>query len=263
MAQPLTTQRRCVVFRAVTAPPSTDVRHALLARLIDHAALFPPASMSVEDALTEEGRLRASLEGWIVGRFVVPASRVGELGDAPLRLTVVLDSAPPEDARIESVEARPGADLDSLIGLAPEVYAEVRLDAAGNGLGSQLERLSELGLRAKFRCGPAVPPAASLAAAIARCRGLGLPFKATAGLHHALPTGGEHGFLNLLAAVVFGDEEEALGARDLRVTAAGFGWGTRIASPEKVRAARELFVGFDSCGVAEPISELRALGVLA
>jgi hypothetical protein len=53
----------------------------------------------------------------------------------------------------------------------------------------------------KLRCGGArVPSAGEVAEFIRRCRYEGLRFKATAGLHHALPTDGEHGFLNLLAA---------------------------------------------------------------
>ena len=35
---------------------------------------------------------------------------------------------------------------------------------------------------------------------IACCREAGVPFKATAGLHHPVRRGEEHGFLNLLAA---------------------------------------------------------------
>ena len=53
----------------MAAPTATDTRRALLARLIDHAALFPPASMSVADALEEDARLRASEHAWIVGRY--------------------------------------------------------------------------------------------------------------------------------------------------------------------------------------------------
>jgi hypothetical protein len=248
----------------VSAPAATDVRRALFERLIDHAALFPPASMSVADALAEDARLRSSADGWMVGRFVVPASRIAELGDADLRLTVVLDGTLPDDPRIEAVEVPTGADPEALVGLAAEVYAEVPVEPSNTVL-QVLDRLAELGLRAKFRCGgTAVPSARALAAALRRCRELGLVFKGTAGLHHALPTGGEHGFLNLLAAAVFGDEEAALAARDLRVTAESFAWGDRIATADDVALARsERFTAFGSCSVAEPVAELRALGILA
>ena len=219
--------------------------------------------MSIDDALTEDARLRAGADGWILGRFVVLASRVPELGDADLPLAVVLDGPLPDDARIEAVEAPPGADAEALAGLAPEVYAEVPLGPSNTVLLA-LERLAEGGVRAKFRCGgPAVPSVSALAAAIRGCRELGLAFKATAGLHHALRTPREHGFLNLLAAAVFGDEENALRTAEPRVTPDGFAWGDRIATAAEVqRVRRELFVGFGSCSVAEPIDDLRALGIL-
>jgi hypothetical protein len=247
----------------VTAPAATDVRRALLERLIDHAALFPPASMGVGAALAEDSRLRASEDRWIVGRFVVPASRIHELGGSQLPLTVVLDAPLPDDPRIEAVEARPGADPEALAGLAPEVYAEVPL-APSNTVLPALEGLAERGLRAKFRCGGSeVPSVEALAAAIRWCRELGLAFKATAGLHHALRTPREHGFLNLLAAAAFADEERALVATDLSVTADGFSWGNVTATAAEVAGARrELFVGFGSCSVAEPIDDLRTVGIL-
>ena len=113
-------------------------------------------------------------------------------------------------------------------------------------------------MRAKFRCGGvAVPSAEALSAAIRRCRELGLVFKATAGLHHALPAGAEHGFLGLLAAAAFGDEERALAARDLRVDGRRVRLGDGEAGADEVARARsELFAGFGSCSVAEPIEEL-------
>ena len=46
------------------------------------------------------------------------------------------------------------------------------------------------------------PASAQVVRFIQRCLAHEVAFKATAGLHHAVRTGGEHGFLNLLAAVV-------------------------------------------------------------
>jgi hypothetical protein len=236
-----------------------DARRAALAGLVDHAALFPPASMAMEAALDEDARVRAAPEAWLVRRFVVPASRLAELGDADLPLAVVLD-APYDgrDRRVEAVEARPGADPDAVAGLAPEVYVELPAD---------LEQLTSLGLRAKVRCGgAAVPSVAELAEVVRRCRELGLVFKATAGLHHAVRTGDEHGFLNLLAAAVFGEEEAALGEEDaaaFSLDETAFRWREESASgPELARVREGLFAGFGSCSVAEPVDELRALAIL-
>ena len=236
-----------------------DARRAALAGLIDHAALFPPASMAMPDALAEDAAVRSAPEAWLVRRFVVPASRLGELEDAALPLSVVLD-APygGGDDRVEAVEARPGADPEALVGVAQEVYVELPAD---------LEQLAALGLRAKVRCGgAAVPEVGELASVVWRCRELGLVFKATAGLHHAVRTDGEHGFLNLLAAVVFGDEEAALSERDphaFGLDREAFRWRDREAGAGELAEARERrFAGFGSCSVREPVDELRALGLL-
>ena len=72
--------------------------------------------------------MRASGTGWIVNRFVCPASKLAELGDEPLRLSLVLDTRelPPADPRIEAVEAA-GLDPELLFDAAPEVYFELPL----------------------------------------------------------------------------------------------------------------------------------------
>ena len=147
-------------------------------------------------------------------------------------------------------------------GLADEVYVELAPDEL-----DELPSLAAFGLRAKVRCGgAAVPSVEELAGFVRACREHGVVFKATAGLHHALPAGGEHGLLNLLAAAVFGDEEEALAETDrdaLRLDADTFRWRGRAADAAEIaRVRRELFASVGSCSFAEPVGELRALGVL-
>ena len=230
--------------------------------IVDHAALFPPASLSVPDALAEEERVRASPRGWLVGRFVARASQLADLGDVPLRLTVVLDgSAPRGDPRVESVEVPPAvaADVDAPV---EEVYVERAVD----GL-DWLDEVAALGRRAKVRCGGAsVPSVAELAAFVRRCRELGVPFKATAGLHHPVAAPGRHGFLNLLAAATFGDEDRALADEDPTAFALAdgrFAWRGHEAGAEEIeRVRRDVFVAFGSCSVSEPVEDLEALGLL-
>jgi len=116
----------------------------------------------------------------------------------------------------------------------------------------------------KLRCGGAgIPSASEIGMFVRRCRDAGTRFKATAGLHHALPTNGEHGFLNLLAACVFGDEEEMLTTRDIALDSESFRANGRAANADACwRVRRELFATIGSCSVAEPVGELRALGIL-
>jgi hypothetical protein len=250
----------------VAAPETTtDARRALLSQLIDHAPLFPPASLPLEEALAEDRRVRAGDDGWLVNRFVVPASKLPQLAAEPLRLSVVLDAAglPAHDPRIEAVEAPPGVDPEVLVDAAPEVYVEL---PPGDDV-FRIDQLATLGMRAKVRCGgQSVPRPAALAELVWLCRRRGVPFKATAGLHHAVRTDDEHGFLNLLAAAVFGDEQDALEDEDRKafsLTSDEFAWRDRTAGAEEIaRVRRELFVGFGSCSAQEPIDELTALGFL-
>jgi hypothetical protein len=105
-----------------------------------------------------------------------------------------------------------------------------------------------------------------LAGFVRGCRSRGLVFKATAGLHHAYPTeAGEHGFLNLLAAAVFGDEEEALRERPpaFALDAASFRWRDREAPPARLADVRaSLFHSIGTCSFFEPVEELEGLGIL-
>ena len=43
-----------------------------LARLIDHAPLFPPASLDMAGAVAENARARATEQSWMLARFVCP-----------------------------------------------------------------------------------------------------------------------------------------------------------------------------------------------
>ena len=128
------------------------------------------------------------------------------------------------------------------------------------------ERQSDVVFRegeTKLRCGGArVPSVDEVAEFIRRCRSEGLRFKATAGLHHALATDGEHGFLNLLAACVFGDEEELLTTRDIALDTSFRANGRSADAKTCAGVRRGLFASIGSCSFEEPVGELRALGIL-
>jgi hypothetical protein len=214
-----------------------DARRALLTRFFDHAPLFPPASLPPAEALAEDRRARASEHAWMLGRLVWPAGKLDEL--------------PQEEGRaLAVVEA--GKELQD-----DAVYLE----------GVPLDEVAAQGLRAKIRCGgERVPTVEELAGFVRGCRSRGLVFKATAGLHHAYPTAeGEHGFLNLLAAAVFGDEEDALleKPRAFALDAASFRWRDREAPPALLADVRaSLFHSIGSCSFFEPVEELEGLGIL-
>src|SRR5229473_1435331 len=110
---------------------STDsAKRALLERLIDDAALFPPAQLPMHLALRAHARHAESAYAWIDGAFVVPASRIGELADQrdpsrPLTLSVILDAA--LNAKGDTVRA----DLDRVAraGLGGATVASFELKA--------------------------------------------------------------------------------------------------------------------------------------
>ena len=230
-----------------------------LSRLIDHAPLFPPASMDMPAAVAEDARARRSEEAWMLARFVCPASRLRELerqlGDAePPAVSAVLDggdwatSALP----VEAVEMVGPPDFEPT---GVELFCEVPLDGDWR---DTLAAVAASGGKAKLRCGGrSVPSVEDVAAFFAAARDLELPFKATAGLHHPVRSEREHGFLNFLTAAdraaAGADEAElrhVLGATD----PAELGTGSA--------AGRRLFVSIGSCSFAEPVEDLRRLGLL-
>ena len=241
----------------------------MLERLIDHAALFPPASMSLPDALAEDRRARESPHAEVLNRFVVPAARLGELPAEHAPLSVVLgslDDIPLVEgaADVEAVEmvlpgARPrSADLVAAHGalrpLGVEAYFELVLDESWrDSVPAAIGAVAAIGGRVKLRCGGAsIPSVEQVALVIACCREAGVPFKATAGLHHAVRHGDEHGFLNVLAATAAppGRIEAVLAEED-------------AAAIDIADADRTLFTSFGSCSWSEPVDDLRELGLLS
>jgi hypothetical protein len=198
-----------------------DARRALLTRLFDHAAMFPPASLPLDEALAEDDRARASRHAWLLGRFVVP-----------------------QGVAVEDREVAVVGDGVERWGDAEYVEGDT-----------------------KIRCGGArIPSVEEVAGFVRGCRARGVAFKATAGLHHAYPTeADEHGFLNLLAAATFGDEEAALRARpgSFELDGESFRWGDRAADADEcARVRATLLRSIGSCSFFEPVGELEELGIL-
>jgi hypothetical protein len=137
---------------------------------------------------------------------------------------------------------------------------------------------------AKVRCGGAAagatPSVEDLAAFITAAHAHGVPWKATAGLHHPVRgahgvEGGAvpHGFLNVfiagtalhagaleparIAEVLVETDPRAFVVDPLHV-----GWREIRLEAEQVAAARERCVAFGSCSFDEPVNDLRELGIL-
>ncbi len=189
---------------------------ALLAGVVDYAGLFPPAALPMPEAVAAYQAALAGPDAWMLGRFVVPAARLGELATAlaalpaprpEWRLSAIVrdgveaDCAAVADfnntfsrhhARVDTVESKPGA-LDGIDWLAGEfgvgidLYVEV---TPGADADRWLEQVAARGLRAKVRTGGVTPDAfptpEALSAFLAATVRHKVVFKATAGLHHAV-----------------------------------------------------------------------------
>lgn len=271
---------------------------------MDDAAVFPPGSASVADALAAHRQHRVAWYADLVGPLLLPASAVsngaldgrtepgaglpiGLIGDTGIeRLPAMLDRLGRDDGvrvrQLEAPVAKRGEDpqpgLAGLVRLAAQrteldCYAEVPLSF---GLLAALDtiagaRAGGCRIAAKFRTGGLAaelfPTPVELAAVICACRDRDVPFKLTAGLHHGLrhtdsETGfTHHGFVNVLAATAaaidgaeVADVAELLGTTD----------PLRVVDPVRTRrdGERPLWIGFGSCSVVEPLTDLIRLGLV-
>jgi len=252
----------------------------------------------------------------MLGRFVLPAARLAELtgvarshlpergATEPWRLSAILgadvrggsalvDSFNLEHAGravVDMAEVKAGSRgeaEEALEGLpAVTAFVELPLD---RDLEALLAVLRSRGARAKVRTGGVVPEAipspSRLASFLSAAAAAGVPFKATAGLHHALRAeraltdepGARravmHGFVNVFTAAALawtgasaGEVEAVLGEE--RGDAFGFEpeglrWGgRRVATATLAAGRRDFALSFGSCSFAEPVADLEALGVL-
>lgn len=258
----------------------------LLAALVDDAALFPPGDAPMPAALAGHRAHRAGPHAELVGRFLCPASRLGELqaelpavprpgpDTGPLRLGLIADGTVPalltaaELARadprlaLEAVELRLPADFSELADLPGDLlsFVEVPRDRP-----AALDLLAGTGHAAKLRTGgltaDAFPSVAEVAAFLTGCTERDLPYKCTAGLHAAVRHPPYHGFLNVLlgahAAATGGDIHSALSEQDGRVLAGA----AAAVGDDAARATRARYAGYGSCDLAEPVRDLTALGL--
>lgn len=212
---------------------------ALMSGAIDYAGLFPPAGLSMADAVRNYASYRAGPHAWMLGRLIVPVARLDEFvgaytalpvhnEDSPWLLSVIAKASDAaalaafntrygSRTRIDTIEAPPvrEADIEALapLGATYTVFAEV---ASADDPTSLIALLGHHNLRAKIRTGgvttQAFPSADAIARFIVACAQAKVPFKATAGLHHLLraeyPLTYEpgsacatmYGFMNMLAA---------------------------------------------------------------
>ena len=290
----------------------------LLEHSIDYAGLFPPAGLAMRPALKNYAAYRARPEAWALGRFVVPAARLDELEvaaeellpagpDDPWRLSVLLGPDPAAEVhRLGELNCRhAAAGAGALVADVVELKAEtadaaetmlrklprhltafVELPAARDPAPA-LAAIARHGAGAKVRTGGVTPDAFPTTAELLRflraAVAAGVPFKATAGLHHPIraryrltyepdsPSGTMYGFLNLFLVAAFLRQgmDDADAARLLEETDAaslgfdgdgGVTWcGHRLDAEALVEARARGLGSFGSCSFEEPIGDLASL----
>jgi len=288
----------------------------LLNHVIDYAGLFPPAKLNMQQTVENYSSYLKSEYSWMLGRFILPTSRLQEFensfrsvikapGGKPWNLTVLAGPNPSDDVtliqafnarhsgngvHIDTIEvkvasakeiSRPGIPTDSIT-----TYVEIPIDENPALL---VEAIGHVGARAKMRTGGVseglFPTSSDLVRFVATCVRAGVPFKATAGLHHPVraryqltydnnsPSAMMYGFLNVLLTAAFissglGNQEavrllEEQDARSFRFDEEGVTWGGQrlpIAAISNARAT--VAISFGSCSFAEPVDELMKLGFL-
>lgn len=281
---------------AVTAPIPP-----LLWRLVDDAAVFPPGNASLVQAFAGHREHRRAWYAELVGVLLLPATELkdaaayldtdeqiamGVVGDVPIAQLPRLTEAADARMRIQQIEtavAKRGEDpqpgLEALLSILGDydeqvtAYAEIPLTW---GLLGALDTVAQAradgrNVAAKFRTGGLAaelfPTPMELAAVICACRDRALPFKLTAGLHHAVrhtdPETGfvHHGFLNVLAGTC-----AAADGGEVADVAAIIGTTQPLTLMEAARTRRHrprpLWVGYGTCSIAEPLEDLAQLGLV-
>lgn len=283
---------------------------SLLGRIVDYAGLFPPAALDMESAVRNYQEYLAGEHGWMLGSFVVPAARLDEFAgefeqvccgekENPWTLSIVCAGEAADDAgriaefrqgavfigSLESRAADPRAAEEILerLPVARARYVEFAPDRAPE----MLPVLAERGARAKIRMGGIapenIPEVESVAQFLTACVRERVPFKATAGLHHAIrgtralteradsPRAAMHGFLNLFLAsalAYFGADQQAIARTLAEEDASAFRqddelirWHDHTLIADQIECVRSEFaVSFGSCSFAEPVDDMKEMG---
>lgn len=282
----------------------------LFSSIVDYAGLFPPAKLNLQQVMINYNRYQTANQSWMLGNFVLPISRLEEFESLlaifpseakqtkswPLSLIVnePLESA---IAKIQSLNKNnkifiaalefpilSPREIEKLIPLLPteiETFFEIPFN---DDLKEYLSVIQGTKASAKVRTGglknEAFPTVDQVAQFIWDCANTGISFKATAGLHHPLPseypltkasdspTAKMHGFMNVAisTAFVYGQkltfpellivlQESSLD--NFHFNTKGICWCEHQLTLSELETARKhFFRSFGSCSFQEPVDEL-------
>jgi hypothetical protein len=288
--------------------------------IIDYAGLFPPARLDMSSAVRAYAEYRESGEQDLLGRFVVPAARLDEFsavasavlsrdGD-PWRVSVsggddlertrgAIDHfnaahdllSPAGHAVCDMVEMPVSShdDVRNAVSTFDEGFSLFLEVSSAADPAYLISAIAETSASAKLRTGgvveTAIPAPEQVLNFIELCVDSGVPFKATAGLHHAIrgrypltyepdsPTAMMFGYLNIFFAAAFcaagcspvavlGALEETDPSR-FRCDDVGVWWEDHVVIHEQLMVVRQaVATSFGSCSFSEPVDEARNLHLL-
>lgn len=187
----------------------------LLGELIDYAGLFPPAALSMPEAVINYATYRNSNYSWMLGRFVLSVAQLDEFLESARdffshdtksawRLSVLASEdidetvskiaefnnlhAPYAVCDAVEIKAAHASKIEDAVGALPDyltAYFEIPLY---DNLAELVTTLAITKQRAKIRTGGVstddFPSAEQITRFMRICLGANVPFKATAGLHH-------------------------------------------------------------------------------
>lgn len=247
---------------AAQLPPDLPTTLAVLATPLDPGADVAAAAHSVQADVARVADLVAAHPALAVDALEVrPPDAVLASPETLGAVLAAVDAVRPADLRlaVELPWGLPDEVVEGLLGALRDAGAALKLRTVGT-------------------TPEAFPTVDALAAVLCAADTVGVPFKATAGLHHPLPSlrGGlpMHGFVNVFggAALLHADAVDAaalaevLAERDPAAFDLGddgsFAWrDVRLdaGTVDDARAAFALSIG--SCSFDEPVDDLRAMGV--
>lgn len=187
--------------------------------IIDYAGLFPPAELSLNEALISYDKYLHSSDSWMLSKFIIPARLINsvppELNEKILNVngsySVIISDTEADFENIirfknsgnkiciTALEVKPEVNLNSLFDkiqfIKNEINKEIEIfiesnSNPDNSLTEEIQRLRNKKINAgyKLRTGGVTPdsfPTPEIAASVIKsCAENKIPFKATAGLHN-------------------------------------------------------------------------------
>ncbi|HUR97316.1 MAG TPA: hypothetical protein VMZ26_04530 [Pyrinomonadaceae bacterium] len=203
--------------RVGDTPPKESVR-ILLNEIIDYAGLFPPSQVSMSEAVLNYATYRHSNYGWMLGRFILPVSRLDEFyesareflpkgREAAWKLSVLAGEDVQATIRSMNEFNRKNSDRavcevlevkaatvskieNTMTSLPKAITPYFEIAPVGRTFVDLIATLGIKKLRAKIRTGGVTreefPDTRDIIRFVRTCMAANVPFKATAGLHHPI-----------------------------------------------------------------------------